>query len=80
MRWSSGINLLVWKTLEIDAIIGDVGRHYKLILIDNKNILISSIEIRQILLMDTNNKRHEVLIGSLDEMEGQVVNEHMLPL
>lgn len=29
--------------------------------------------------MDSDDKRHEILISSIDEMEGQVVNQHMFP-
>jgi hypothetical protein len=77
---SGGVDFLVREVFEVDGDIGEGLGHNKLIFVDDEDVLVGGVEVGEVLLMHADDEGHEVLIGRVDEVEGQVVDQHVLPL
>lgn len=75
-----GVDLLVGEILEVDLEIGKGFRHCEFVLIDDEDIPVCCGEMREIFLMNADDEGHEIFISSVDEVERQVVDKHVLPL
>lgn len=80
VRRRGGVDELIGKVLKLNKQVGKRLRYCELILIYNEHVFVGGHEMREILLVHSYDERHEVFIGSVDEVEGQVVHQHVLPL
>lgn len=74
------VDELIGKVLKLNKQVGKRLRYCELILIYDEHVFVGGHEMREILLVHSYDERHEVFIGSVDEVEGQVVHQHVLPL
>ena len=80
MGGRGGVDELVGEAFKVDEQAGKGFRDSELVLVDDEHVLVGGGEVREVLLVDADDEGHEVFVGGVDEVEGQVVDEHVLPL